>query len=67
MSTETLMDGLVSEIERCSKLKAMYDELPSGAFGALMIQGSINKAKAAIASGDIAEMIQSYNELKGCE
>lgn len=61
---ETLMDGLVSEIERCSKLKAMYDQIPSGAFGALMIQQDIDRAKEAIASEDLAEMIQSYEALK---
>lgn len=65
--TETLMEGLVSEIERCSKLKALYDEIPSGAFGALMIQQTIDKSKKAISSGDIGEMIQSYEALKACE
>lgn len=61
------MDGLLSEIERCSKLKALYDEIPSGAFGALMIQQTIDKTKAAIASRDIAEMIQCYGALEKCE
>jgi len=64
---ETLMDGILSELERCSKLKAMYGDIPSGAFGALIIQQTINKAKEAIASGDIAKMINSYEALKGCE
>ena len=65
--TETLMDGLLSEIERCSKLKVLYDEIPSGAFGALVIQQAIDRAKTSIASGDLAEMIQSYEALKGCK
>ena len=67
MEKETLMDGLMSEIERCSKLKALYDEIPSGAFGALVIQQNIDRAKTSIASGDLAEMIQSYEALKGCK
>ena len=61
------MDGLLSEIERCSKLKVMYDEIPSGAFGSIMIQQTIDKAKAAVASGDIEEMIRSLKLCQGCE
>ena len=65
--TETLMDILVSEIERCSKLKALYDTISTGAFGALSIQQDIDRAKASICSGDLVEMIQSYKALKGCK
>ena len=67
MSTETLMDGLVSEIERCSKLKVAYDEFPAGAFGSLMIQRAIDNAKEAVASGDIGEMMAAYQVCRGCE
>ena len=65
--TETLMDGLLSEIERCSKLKVLYDEIPSGAFGSLVIQQAIDNAKAAVVSGDIEEMIRSFKLCQGCE
>ena len=65
--TETLMDGLLSEIERCSKLKVLYDKIPSGAFGSLMIQQTIDNAKAAVASGDIEEMIKSLKLCQECE
>ena len=64
---ETLMDGLLSEIERCSKLKVMYDEIPSGAFGSLVIQQAIDNAKAAVASGDIGEMVGSLKVCQGCK
>lgn len=64
--TETLMDGLLSEIERCSKLKVMYDEIPSGAFGALVIQQAIDNAKASVASGDIEQMIDALKVCEGC-
>lgn len=68
MSTETLMDGLVSEIERCSKLKVLYDELGRpGAFGSRIIQQAIDAAKAAVASGDIAEMIKGLKLCQGCK
>lgn len=65
--TETLMDGLLSEIERCSKLKATYDEIPAGAFGSLMVQRDIDNAKAAIASGNIGEMLKALKNLEGRE
>jgi len=64
---DTLMGGLLYEIERCSKLKAMYDTIPAGTFGAIMIQRDIDNAKAAIASGDVVEMIRCYKACKGCE
>jgi len=64
---ETLMDGLLEEIERCSKLKAMYDKIPSGAFGSLVIQQAIDNAKASVASGDIEQMIRALKICEGCE
>jgi len=64
---ETLMDGLLSEIERCSKLRAIYDKIQSGAFGSLVIQQAIDNAKAAVASGDIEEMIKSYKRCQECK
>ena len=65
--TETLMDGLLSEIERCSKLKVMYDELPAGRFGSRMIQQAIDNAKAAVASGDIVEILLSLDKCQRCK
>ena len=64
---ETLMDGLLSEIERCSKLKVMYDELPAGAFGSLVIQQAIDNAKSAIVSGDIGWMVSSLKRCQECK
>ena len=64
---ETLMDGLVAEIERCSKLKVAYDGIPAGAFGSMVIQQAIDNAKAAVASGDIAEMVSSLKVCQGCK
>jgi hypothetical protein len=62
-----LLSSLLSEIERCAQLKARYDEIPSGAFGSLMIQQAIDNAKAAIASGDIVEMIRCLKTCEACE
>ena len=65
--TKTLMDRLLSEIERCSKLKAAYDKIPAGAFGSMIIQQVIDNAKAAIASGDIGEMLKALKNCERCE
>ena len=62
--TETFVMALLSEIERCSKLKVMYDEIPSGTFGSIMVQQAIDNAKLAIAENDIEKMM---NALKACE
>ena len=59
------MDKLLSEIERCSKLKVAYDEIPSGGFGFLIIQLAIENAKTAVASGDIGEMIKALEICEG--
>lgn len=65
--SKTIMGGLASEIERCAKLKAAYDGIPNGAFGAMMIQQVIDKAKAALASGDLIEMILALKACERCE
>ena len=64
---ETLMEGLLSEIERCTKLKVAYDEIPTGAFGSMVIQQTIDDAKVVVASGDIGKMIRSLKLCQGCE
>ena len=51
LPAETLMDGLLSEI----------------AFGALVVQQAIDNAKAAVASGDIEEMVNALKVCQGCK
>ncbi len=63
-----LMDGLLEEIERCSKLVEIYDELGAvGQFGKMMIQLDIDNAKKAINSGYTVAMVQAYKKLQECE
>ena len=62
---ETLMDGLLSEIERCSKLKVAYDDIVTGAFGSIVVQQAIDNAKAAIVSGDVEQMIKALEICEG--
>ena len=43
--TGTLVDDILSEIERCNKLKAAYNEIPAGASGSMMIQQDMSEEK----------------------
>lgn len=66
-SFSSLGDDLPKEIERCQELLVAYAEIgPVGNFGAAMIKQDISRAVKALASGDVVEMIQSYEALKGC-
>lgn len=64
---QTLADGLQAEIDRCQELLAEYRAIPTGAFGALIIQEVLRRATAAILSGDVVAMLRVYEELKGLE
>jgi hypothetical protein len=60
----TLGEALPKEIARCRKLVEIYKEIPTGGFGAAVIQQDIDAAEAAQASGDTVGMLRSYHKLK---
>lgn len=62
--TENLMDGLMNELNRNRELLALYKSIPTGAFGAAIINATIIRGEAAIKSGDVIQMLQAYSELK---
>ena len=62
-----LIEGIQSEQKRCRDLKALYDSIPTGGFGSIMIQDTLDRSDRAIASGDCVEMLKVYQELKKCE
>lgn len=64
---ENLMDALFREMRRCREVLKMYEEIPQGAFGALMIQQSIQNAENAIKENDVIKMIAAYQDLKEIE
>lgn len=64
---DNLMDGLLKELNRCRELKLMYDEIPTGKFGSIMIQRAIDGGEKAIAENDVVKMLASYKELKECQ
>lgn len=62
---ETLGDALPKEIARVRTVLGYYKEVgPAGAFGAMMIERSLQRADKAVMGGDVVEMIAAYNDLK---
>jgi hypothetical protein len=66
---ETLGEALPREQARVRELIGVYRELPGGVgtFGALMMEDALRRADQAVMSGDVVQMLRSYEELKECE
>lgn len=63
--TENLMSALLRELDRNREILTEYQRIgPEGVFGAAMIKQAINRGTAAIASGNVVEMLQAYESLK---
>ena len=62
-----LKEELLKEIERCRELKKLYDEIPTGGFGSVMINMAIKKGENAIIKNDAIEMLVAVKELKEIE
>ena len=61
----SLAEELPKEQARVREMLGYYKEIgPIGAFGATMIELSLQKADRAIISGDITQMITAYKELQ---
>lgn len=56
-----------NEQARVRELLGQYKEIgPVGTFGAMMIEQVLQRADAAAISGDVIQILRSYEELKGC-
>ena len=62
-----IADGFKQELERARELLIVYQSIPTGQFGAIMIKKAIDRAETSMLTGDVVEMVQSYNELKALE
>ena len=61
----TIAEELPKEQARVREVLCQYKEIgAAGAFGAAMIDRSLNAADNAIISGDVIEMIAAYKDLK---
>jgi hypothetical protein len=63
----TLIEGLHELMDRARKLRKMYEEIPTGAFGIAVIDATIKQAEHSIESGDIGEMVAAHNALEKLE
>jgi len=61
------VDGFKQELERARELLIVYQGIPTGQFGAIMIKEAIDKAEISMLTGDVVEMIHAYNALKALE
>ena len=62
-----LIEGIQEEQTRCRDLLVLYKAIPTGGFGAAVIELALKNSNKAIASGDAVEMLMAYNELKKIE
>jgi len=59
-----LIEGLQEELNRCRELLQTYREIPTGGFGAAVVEQSIREGEAAIASRDVVRMLRAYKDLQ---
>ena len=65
MNTECLADALPKEMARVRRVQGYYKEIgPAGMFGAAMIEQDLQAAEAALASGDVVEMLRTFVALQ---
>lgn len=65
---ETLADAIPREIARCRDLIEDYKSIgPAGAFGAHIIQSTIDHAIQVSAAGDTVGMIRALTALRECK
>jgi hypothetical protein len=62
-----LAEGLEKEIQRNRELLEEYKKIPTGQFGAAMIDADIKRAVAALSSGNVIKMLQAYEAMKNNE
>jgi hypothetical protein len=65
--TQNLMDGLFEQMNRAREIKKMYDEIPQGKFGSIMIQQSIDRAEKSIRDNDVIAMLTAFKDLQEIE
>ena len=64
---KNLAEGLQKELTRNRELLQMYRDIPTGGFGAMMIQNDITGAEEAIKAGDVVKMLTAYKKLEASE
>lgn len=61
-------EDMPNQQARARELLTEYHKIgPAGKFGVYMIEQALRRADAALASGDVVEIVKSYQELRGLE
>jgi hypothetical protein len=66
---ENVIEGIQRQCNRVrDELLPAYESIgPAGKFGAAMLKLAVKNGEAAIASGDVVQMVAAYKELESCE
>lgn len=62
-----LIDGLNTELKRAKELMEVYESIPTGGFGAAMIQQTIDHAELSMQTDNTVEMVKAYQRLQNLE
>jgi len=62
----TLNEQYPKEQARCRELLKVYREIPTGAFGAAVIEQALREADEAAISSDLPRMIAAFKAMRGC-
>jgi len=62
-----LIDGLNIELKRAKELLEVYESIPTGGFGAIMIKQTIKDAESSMQLGDTVGMLAAYQRLQNLE
>lgn len=62
-----LVEGLMNEIVRVTEIRNVYLEFQGGQLAAMVMKTELDKAKEAMASGDILQMMPALQRLKEIE
>jgi hypothetical protein len=64
---KNMAEALLKEIKRNRELLEEYRKIPTGWFGAAAIEADLEFAEAALASGDVIEILKAYGRMENNE
>ena len=64
---DTLAAALLREMVRVTKIAGQYRQVEMGFIAADLMEAAVERGQKAIESGDLAQMIWAYHDLKGYE
>ena len=62
-----LIEGLNQELVRAKELLTVYESIPTGGFGAMIIRKTIEDAESNMNCGNTVGMLRAYGKLERLE